>query len=96
MFKGTFKNALRTVARQIETKLKLAGKAKPYHLWAALTKRKAAPVAATRQSVRHALFMHAFKEITAKFSGEARAQRRTIARAAAKRHWRTQYDRVAA
>lgn len=117
---GTFKNAMRAVAREIDLKLKFGKKLRPYHLWTSLVKRKAAPMASTRQSVRHALFKHALSgmptretyEVTIPAYGNPldpyparveervkpipRSQRRAMARAAAKRHWRTQYTQVAA
>ena len=88
MFKGIFKNALRAVVREIQHKLKLGANAKPYHLWAKLPRRRAAPVAPTRQCMRRALTKVAFLSVTAMYPGEPRAARRRMARAMAKSQWR--------
>ena len=96
MFKGIFKNALRAVKRKFAPKLKLGKNEKPYHLWAALTRRKAAPVAPTRQCVRRALTKVAFTSITTMYPGESRLARRRMARAMAKNQWREQYVAAAA
>lgn len=77
-------------------KLKLGKDEKPYHLWAALTRRKAAPVAPTRQCVRRALTKVAFTSITTMYPGESRLARRRMARAMAKNQWREQYVAAAA
>lgn len=88
MFKGIFKNALRAVRREIDHKLKAGKESKPYHLWAKLTRRKAAAVAPTRQCMRRALTKVAFLSITAMYPGEPRAARRKMARSMAKNQWR--------
>lgn len=93
MFKGIFKNALRALRREIERKLELdknplERKSLPYHLWAKLTRRRAAPVAPTRQCMRRALTKVAFLSVTAMYPGEPRAARRRMARAMAKSQWR--------
>jgi len=77
------------ISREIAHKLKLGKNAKPYHLWASVTKRPAALPVATRQCKRDLLFRAAFDTFTRTYPGEGRAQRRAMARAWAKNRWRT-------
>ncbi|MBK8200268.1 MAG: hypothetical protein IPK75_18125 [Acidobacteria bacterium] len=86
----SIKRTMRTVSREIEQRLKLGKNAKPYHLWASVTKRPAAPPVATRQCRRNLLFRAAFDTFTRTYAGEGRTQRRAMARAWAKNRWREQ------
>lgn len=88
MLVESLKRAMRAISREIEHKLKLGKKAKPYRLWAALPKRLAAPAVQTRQCKRNLLFRAAFDTFTRTYPGEPRAQRRAMARAWAKNRWK--------
>ena len=62
--------------------------AMPYSQWADLPRRKAAPMADTRQCKRRALFKQALVRVNGMYAGESRRARRNIARAVAKEYWK--------
>lgn len=60
----------------------------PYSKWADLPRRKAAPMANTRQCKRRAEFRLALAEVNDMYPREPRAARRNIARSVMKSRWR--------
>lgn len=60
----------------------------PYSQWANLPRRKAAPMADTRQCSRRAAFCEAFVELSKRYASEPRRARRKLARAESKVWWK--------
>lgn len=67
-----------------------AGAAVPYSQWRAVPRRKAAPMAHTRQCIRRAMFKQAFKVMSAKFGAEPRRARRAMSRVMTNVQWRSE------
>lgn len=87
--KATFDKLKAVVLRARQrTGVKTAAAVLPYSQWADLPRRKAAPVANTRQCQRRFEFRFALAEVNAMWPNEPRAARRNIARSVMKSRWR--------